>query len=262
MSSNEEMFESVAPIYQEALNNAGYKYKLKYDPEITSKNTNKRSRKRKILWFNPPYSSSVKTNLGAKFLKLIDKHFPKSNPLSKIINRKNTKISYRTTSNIKKIISSHNQKVLRKTKPAEEEKRMCNCQKPPCPLQNKCLTDNLVYKATVKSDGKEENYVGLASTTFKLRLGNHKKSFNNVTYRRETCLSKYIWDLKERGSEYEIEWNIIGRAQPFSPITDTCNLCTLEKWHILFTPELATINKKNELNNFCLHKMTVLLDKT
>ena len=262
LSSNEEMFESVAPIYQEALNNAGYKYKLKYDPEITSKNTNKRSRKRKILWFNPPYSSSVKTNLGAKFLKLIDKHFPKSNPLSKIINRKNTKISYRTTSNIKKIISSHNQKVLRKTKPAEEEKRMCNCQKPPCPLQNKCLTDNLVYKATVKSDGKEENYVGLASTTFKLRLGNHKKSFNNVTYRRETCLSKYIWDLKERGSEYEIEWNIIGRAQPFSPITDTCNLCTLEKWHILFTPELATINKKNELNNFCLHKMTVLLDKT
>jgi hypothetical protein len=204
----------------------------------------------------------VKTNVGAEFLKLIDKHFPKSNPLSKVVNRNNTKVSYRTTSNLKKIISSHNVKVLRKNENTAE-KRLCNCHdKTKCPLQGKCLVDNLVYQATVKSDNSEESYVGLASTTFKLRLGNHKKSFNHATYRTDSSLSSHIWDIKDNGGEYELEWKLIGRAQPFSPVTGVCNLCTLEKYHILFTPELATINKKEEINNHCLHKAQMLLDKT
>jgi hypothetical protein len=74
-ASNIEMFKSVAPLYQEALNKAGYNHILKYEPEVITTNKKSRSRKKKILWFNPPYSSSVKTNVGAKFLKLIDKHF-------------------------------------------------------------------------------------------------------------------------------------------------------------------------------------------
>ena len=73
------MFESVAPLYQAALNKAGYNYTLRYEPEVTTTNKNARSRKKQILWFNLPFSSSVKTNVGAKFLKLIDKHFPKDN---------------------------------------------------------------------------------------------------------------------------------------------------------------------------------------
>ena len=77
LSSNEEMFESVAPLYQEAIKNAGYTYKLKYEPEMAMCTKKKRSRKKNILWFNPPFSVSVKTNVGAKFFKLIDKHFPK-----------------------------------------------------------------------------------------------------------------------------------------------------------------------------------------
>ena len=261
LSSNIEMFESVAPLYQEALNKAGYNHILKYEHEVITTNKKARSRKRKILWFNPPYSSSVKTNVGAKFLKLIDKHFPKDNPLHKIINRKTTKISYRTTSNMKNIISSHNQKVIRKTE-KKTEKRKCNCQKKTCPLQGDCLVDNLVYQATVKSDNDEHTYVGLASTTFKLRLGNHKKSFKNATYRTETTLSSFVWDLKDNGKDYNLDWKLIGRAQPFSPISEVCNLCTLEKYFIIFHPELATINKREEINGHCLHKAPVLLDKT
>ena len=140
---------------------------------------------------------------------------------------------------------------------------MCNCpNKSKCPLQGKCLVDNLVYQAIVKSDNSEESYVGLASTTFKLRLGNHKKSFNHKTYRSDSSLSNHIWDIKEKGGEYDLEWRLIGRAQPFSPVTGVCNLCTLEKYHILFSPELATINKKEEMNSHCFHKKPILLDKT
>ena len=54
---------------------------------------------------NDEIASSVKTDVGAKLLRLNDKHFPNSNPLNKVVNRKNTKVSYRTTSNIKKKIT-------------------------------------------------------------------------------------------------------------------------------------------------------------
>ena len=261
LSSEEKIFESVSEKYENALNKAGHKFKMKFDPEASTTKPKPRCRRRKALYFNPPYSQSVKTNVGAKFLKLIDKHFPKGHILHKVINRNVIKVSYRTTSNLKSIISSHNNKVLRKNENSEE-KRMCNCRTPPCPLQGKCLTDNLVYQATVKTDNTDNTYIGLSSPTFKLRLGNHKKDFKNPKYRHSTTLSSFIWDLKDKAAVFELTWKIIGRAQPFSPISGVCNLCTLEKYHLLFTPELATINKRDEIYNFCLHKLPVLLDKT
>ena len=42
LSSSEEMFNSVSKIYQEALDNAGYKYKLKYQPPKPKKKTRTR----------------------------------------------------------------------------------------------------------------------------------------------------------------------------------------------------------------------------
>ena len=111
LSSNEAMFLNSVEVYQDALNKAGYKFKLKYDPTVTTNKTKPRTRTRKTVWFNPPYSITVRTNVGAQFLKLIDKHFPKSNPLSKIINRNTCKVSYRTTPNMEKIIAGHNAKI-------------------------------------------------------------------------------------------------------------------------------------------------------
>ena len=105
-------------------------------------------------------------------------------------------------------------------------------------------------------------FVYITSTTFKQRLANHKKSFNHNTYRKETTLSEHIWGLKENGVEYEVKWKIIDRARPFSPVTGICAICTLEKYYILFKPESATINKRDELNSSCRHKTPMLLDKT
>ena len=113
-------------------------------------------------------------------------------------------------------------------------------------MQGKCLTDNLVYQATVKCDDSEHTYVGLASTTFKLRFGNHKKSSNHERYRKETSLSDFIWELVKQGKNYKLEWKQIGRAQPFSPISGECNLCTLEKFHLLFTPYWPLLTKKKK----------------
>ena len=62
-------------------------------PKTTNtKTNNKKTRKRKIIWFNPPYCLSVKTNVGKVFLKFIKKHFPKGNSLNKIFNKNTVKI--------------------------------------------------------------------------------------------------------------------------------------------------------------------------
>ena len=47
----------------------------------------KKKRKRKVIWFNPPYSSTVKTNIGKLFLKVVKQHFPKGHKLHKIFNK-------------------------------------------------------------------------------------------------------------------------------------------------------------------------------
>ena len=78
----------------------------------------------------------------------------------------------------------------------------------------------------------------------------------------DTTLSLHIWYLKDRNEYIKIYWKIIGQAQPFSPISGICNLCTLEKYHIIFKPEEATLNRREEFTNFCLHKRKLLLDKT
>ena len=264
ISSNETIFENAAPVYQEALSKSGYNVQLKFNPnsENTSK-TNCRKRSRKITWFNPPYSSNVKTNVGAKFLKLVDKCFPPSNPLSKSINRNTVKFSYRCTPNIGSIISAQNAKLLKKNEEGPQKK--CNCPKNTvCPLDGNCLAQGIIYQATVTEtiSRKSECYIGLTAPTFKARIGNHKKSFNHEKYKKETTLSKHIWDLKQDEIDYDISWKLMARAQPYSPVTGVCQLCILEKWYITFKPELATLNNRNEIFTHCRHMLSVLLDKT
>ena len=77
-SSKKQLFDSVKPEYDEALKKSGYQASLEY---IESKvdnienNTNKLQRKRKLIWFNPPFNKCVTTNEGRRFLKLVEKHF-------------------------------------------------------------------------------------------------------------------------------------------------------------------------------------------
>ena len=84
-----------------------------------------RKRDRKVIWYNPPYSKSVKTNVGAQFLKLIGKHFPRSHKLHKIFNRNSLKISYSCMKNMQQIIKAHNSKILKSDQSTNE--KSCNC---------------------------------------------------------------------------------------------------------------------------------------
>ena len=166
LSKTKEIFNESITGYQNALTNSNFKHKLKHSSHQNNQSKKKPTRTRKTIYFNPPYCQSVRTNIGKAFLLLIDKHFKEDHKLNKIINRNNCKISYSCMSNIKKLIQKHNRKYL-KTRNNEQNETLCNCQtKNKYPLKNKCLVENVVYKATIRSENETKNYLGSTGGTF------------------------------------------------------------------------------------------------
>ena len=88
ISSSKEEFTKAIPEYQEALAKSGYNEALDYTPKLSS---NKRNRSRNISWFNPPFSSHVKTNIGKEFLRLVQKHFNGNHKLKKVCKKTTSK---------------------------------------------------------------------------------------------------------------------------------------------------------------------------
>ena len=95
-SSSKDIFDKSISIYQNALYESGFKEELKYlSSDTSSEEKNyQRTRRRKIIWLNPPYSRSVKTNIGKNFLHLLVKHFPANSKMHKIFNKNTVKVSY------------------------------------------------------------------------------------------------------------------------------------------------------------------------
>ena len=115
----------------------------------------KRRRNRSVLWYNPPFNKAVTTNIGRKFLGLVDKHFKKDrkDKLNKIINRHTVKISYSCTPNMQAIIKSHNTQTLNmhsaKKASNSQATKKCNCRKASeYPVQGECLSQAVIYKAS------------------------------------------------------------------------------------------------------------------
>ena len=190
--------------------------------------------------------------MAGQFLKLIDKHFPKGSKLHKLFNKNNVKVSYSCMNNMNAIIKSHNQKISKNS--SQTPKRNCNCKdKAKCPLNGNCLSTAVVYKATVKSDFDEKSYVGLTGNTFKDRYNSHQYSFRHKSSRKSTELSKYIWDLKDKGINHEIQWEIMRQSNINMRESGQCNLCLDEKIEILKLKGSA-INKRSEIISTCRHR--------
>ena len=111
LSKSEKIFKNSVPTYQNALNDSNFKHTLKYSDNRILQTKKKNNRPMKIIYFNPPFCQSVKTNLGKIFFQLINKHFENNEQLNKIINKNNCKISYSCMNNIKVIIQKHDKKL-------------------------------------------------------------------------------------------------------------------------------------------------------
>ena len=258
LSCNAEEYEKALPAYKDALERSGHQHPTTTTPPVDQTAKTGRQRKRNIIWFNPPYNSNVSTNVGAQFLRLIDRHFPKNHPYSKLFNRGNVKVSYSTMQNMGSIIASHNAKIL-SPPPATTPADACNCNRSnPCPLDGQCKTSCIVYKATVSVPAAPTEptmvYYGLTEGEFKKRYSNHKSSFRLATRRNETELAKHMWALKDRGLTGEITWEIAKRSTPYKCGTRRCDLCLTEKLLIATADTSNLLNKRSELISTCRHK--------
>ena len=239
-------------------------YQLEYKPpqsESTEDTNKKRTRKRNISWFNPPYSENVRTNVGKKFLNLLDRCFPPGHQLHKLLNRNTVKVSYSCMPNMKSVISSQNKSINKKIEETPTEEN-CNCRKgKTCPLDGKCQTSGIIYQAIVtrEDNRKEETYIGLTENTFKTRYNNHTHSFRNQSKETSTTLSQYIWHLKDNNIDYNMKWKLIAKGTPYSTSTKKCNLCLKEKYFIICKPHMASLNHRNELASECRHRKKYLL---
>ena len=289
-SCSEIIFNEAAPYYNNILKNCGYSETISYSGNQINTNENeeqiapnegegnnngnetvpeqnmnrRRNRNRNVIWFNPPYCKSVETKVGRVFLRLVDKHFGNNHKYHKIFNRNTVKVSYSCMDSMENVIKQHNKKVMGEEKPIQ---RPCNCPiKENCPLGNKCLYTNVVYSAVVNHTDSSSNkvvsktYIGLSEPEWKQRYGVHRHTFNYRSTDNDTSLSKYIWNVRDKGYEPSVKWSILGRASGYNKSSKTCGLCLLEKLLICEFPDKENlINDRSELVSKCLHFQKHLL---
>ena len=154
---------------------------------------------------------------------------------------------------MKSIISIHNKQILA----AKNKQVGCNCRiKNSRPLNNKCLTSQLICQANVTNnlDDEYKYYVGLAETTFKERYTNHKSSFNNEKSKNSAELLKYVWSLRENNKIPSIKWKIV-RIVYSKATSSFCKLCLTEKLLILNAlADDKCLNKRTEFIYKCCHQ--------
>ena len=158
---------------------------------------------------------------------------------------------------------SHNKRLLEKYTTPQETKRSCNCQKLPCPLGGNCLSQDIIYEATITTASQVYNYIGLTVDTFKKRYQGHLSTFNNPKYRTSTRLSEKVWEMKESNTPFKTTWKIVRRGKSYSGGSRTCDLCLTEKVEILLrSKDPKLLNSRNELLGKCRHRRKFTLETT
>ena len=157
--------------------------------------------------------------------------------------------------NMKQRIGKHNAKILRMK---NEEPSGCNCRdKTKCPIPGNCNQSNIVYQADVHAENKIMKYFG-STIDFKSRYSKHKSSFNKRPT-MHTTLSSYIWKLKDKNVNFNVEWSVKAKGHAFSSGSKACDLCLTEKLVILTEDQNTMLNKRDELLETCRHRRKHLL---
>ena len=150
--------------------------------------------------------------------------------------------------NMGSVISSHshNIQVLQRC----TKNYGCHCKKKESyPLDNKCLTLNVIYDAQITNNANDEHkkYLGASETSFKERYNNHTRDFKHKKYMESTELSKYIWCLKNQRIRPIDKCRIVKKVScKVSP--SNCTLCLTEKSFIIKSlDDCSLLNKRSDL---------------
>ena len=106
------------------------------------------------------------------------------------------------------------------------------------------------------NNNKAETYTGLTDGTFKKRHYGHDHDMKEENKDETgTTLSRHIHKLRETGTNFNITWDLLEKSiAGYNPTSRQCRLCLLEKFHIMFTPGVATLNKRREIYTPCMHR--------
>ena len=152
--------------------------------------------------------------------------------MSKIFNKNTIKLSYSCCRNISSKISSNNRRIIN----PPPTNYGCNCRnRSTCPLDNKCLTPSIVYRANVSALNRpDKKYFRISETPFKDHYNNHMRDFRHKECVNSMELSKYIWKLclNISGEIPSITWNVMSVVN-CHPREGISRLCLTEKLWLL-----------------------------
>ena len=123
---------------------------------------------------------------------------------------------------------------------------------------------NLEFQKEISSEKKNKSRsrnIIWFNPPFNPPFYNHKKSIKSKTYRNDTTLSSYLWDLREKHSIFPmLTWSVVKPVPRYSNISKRCFSCLSEKVLIATyeNPE-ELLHKRSELIAKCRHDNKFLL---
>ena len=128
----------------------------------------------------------------------------------------------------------------------------------PAPQTENAMKRTSFIKLQSHKQTEHQKLIGNTSTEFQKWLAVHLHSFK-YSDRNQTSLSQYIHEIKYKGIGSTVTWEILDGGGPFSPVSEKCDLCTKEKFHILAQANPNQLNSRNEIFANCMHKKSSLL---
>ena len=83
-------------------------------------------------------------------------------------------------------------------------------------------------------------------------------SLNHKMFPTKTELSKFVWDMKEKGQKCDIKFSIVRKSTPYRAGSPQCNLCLWEKLFIMKGDD-TLVNVRQELVSKFRHVNKFLL---
>ena len=114
---------------------------------------------------------------------------------------------------------------------------------------------------TTNPGNNQETYTGLTGGPFRKRHYGHEHDMKEENQEETgTTLSRHVHNLRRAGTNFTITWDLLEKHLAGYNITSrSCRLCLLEKFHIMFTPGVATLNRRREIYSSCRHRRKLTL---
>ena len=130
----------------------------------------------------------------------------------------------------------------------------CNCRiREDCPLQNQCLTPNIIYRAYVCCEVKKDLFRDSTNSFKRNRNRDFKQKYWIQSLKAQSYPNKSGL-LKDAGTPYTIYWSIVSKRKGSRNI-NYCPLCLPKKYRLFECFNIIDLlNRKSEFINACSHQ--------